>query len=107
MDNKKYMAGVRFNEDLYINFIWNQETETIEIYKNGELISSGGGVTPEELQEILEGYVSKEEFNESILPLLITINSIATDETAGIIKLNTLEYITVDDTGAIITELIQ
>lgn len=49
MDNKKYMAGVRFNEDLYINFIWNQETETIEVYKNGELISSGGGVTPEEL----------------------------------------------------------
>ena len=99
MDNKKYMAGVRFNEDLYINFIWNQETETIEVYKNGELISSGGGVTPEELQEILEGYVSKEEFNESILPLLITINSIATDETAGIIKLNTPENISVDEEG--------
>ena len=99
MDNKKYMAGVRFNEDLYINFIWNQETETIEVYKNGELISSGGGVTPEELQEILEGYVSKEEFNESILPLLITINSIATDETAGIIKLNPDENITVDEDG--------
>lgn len=99
MENKKYMAGVRFNEDLYINFIWNQETETIEVYKNGELISSGGGVTPEDLQEILEGYVSKEEFNESILPLLITVSSIATEENAGIIKLNTDENITLDEDG--------
>ena len=67
MDNKN-RAGVRFNEDLYINFIYNPNTETVDVYKNGILISSGsgGGVTPEQLYEILQGYVSKPELTEAL-----------------------------------------
>lgn len=94
--NKK--AGVRFNPELYINFIYHPDTDTIEIYRNGELITDGGGVTPEELMQILEGYVSKEELNV-ILDELVTKEELsleldsyiknddyASDETAGIIK---------------------
>lgn len=67
MDKKK-RAGVRFNEELYINFIYNPNTETVDVYKNGILISSGGGggVTPEQLYEILQGYVSKPELTDAL-----------------------------------------
>ena len=68
MIDKKKKAGVRFNEELYINFIYKPDTETVDVYKNGILISSGGGggVTPEQLYEILQGYVSKPELTEAL-----------------------------------------
>ena len=34
MDKKK-RAGVRFNEDLIISFIYNPDSETVDVYKNG------------------------------------------------------------------------
>ena len=61
MDKKK-KAGIRFDNELYINFIYNPDNDTVEIYRNGELIHSGeGGVTPEELAEILKAYALKSE----------------------------------------------
>ena len=52
-------AGIRFNEELFINFEYDPETNTINCYRNGELIN--GGVTPEELYIILSDYCTKEE----------------------------------------------
>lgn len=105
--NKK--AGVRFNPELYINFIYHPDTDTIEIYRNGELITDGGGVTPEELMQILEGYVSKEELNV-ILDELVTKEELtlelgsyiknddyASDDEAGIIKVDSINGIEIDD----------
>ena len=104
MDNKK-RAGIRFNPDLYINFIYNTETETIEVYKNGELISSGGGVTPEELMEILEAYVTKEELAEAFIETLsdyVKTTDLASDETAGIFKTNSTMSIYLDENGNLV-----
>lgn len=102
MEDKRYMAGIRFNPELFINFIWNAETETIEVYKNGELITSGGGVTPEELMEILEAYVTKEELAEAFIETLasyVKTTDLASDENAGIFKTNTAQSIYLDENG--------
>ena len=101
MDNEK-RAGIRFNPDLYINFIYNTETETIEVYKNGELITSGGGVTPEELMQILEAYVTKEELAEAFVETLadyVKTTDYADDENAGIFKTNPAQSIYLDENG--------
>lgn len=98
--NEDKKAGIRFNPELYINFIYHPETNTVEVYKNGVLITDGGGVTPEELMQILEGYVSKEELNV-ILDSLVTKTDYATDETAGIIKIDPEKNITVDENGVL------
>ena len=60
MDRRK-KAGIRFNEDLYINFIYDEDSNTIECYRNGVLIN--GGITPEELMHILENYATKAELS--------------------------------------------
>lgn len=70
MNTKDKKSGIRFNPELYINFIYHSETNTVEVYKNGELITDGGGVTPEELMIILAGYVSKEKLNVILDPLV-------------------------------------
>lgn len=59
-DNKK-RAGIRFTNNIYINFIYDPDTNMVEVYKNGELVTSGDFVTLEDLMEILEAYVTKAE----------------------------------------------
>lgn len=110
--NKK--AGVRFNPELYINFIYHPDTDTIEIYRNGELITDGGGVTPEELMQILEGYVTKEELN-TILDSLVTKEELtlelgtyiqktdyAADDAAGVVKIDSVNGIEITDDGVLV-----
>ena len=70
MKDKKRRAGIRFTNDIYINFIYDPESNTVEVYKNGELITSGQGVTLEELMQILEAYVTKEELETALDPYL-------------------------------------
>ena len=111
--NEDKKAGIRFNPELYINFIYHPESNTVEVYKNGQLITDGGGVTPEELMQILEGYVSKEELNV-ILDSLVTKEELtielgsyiknddyASDESAGVIKTDPGKSITVDENGVL------
>ena len=117
-------AGVLFNEDLFIYFKYHPETDTVEVWRNGELISSGssGGVTPEQLYEILLGYVSKPELAEALLDYVtdedledyvtdeqlisalasyVRIGTIASDETLGMIKTDSSQSITVDENGVL------
>lgn len=55
MNENDKNAGVLFEEDLFIYFKYHKDSNTVEVYKNGELITDGGGVTPEQLREILTG----------------------------------------------------
>ena len=122
MDDIKKDAGVRFEPELYIYFIYNKEADTVEVWRNGELISSGssGGVTPEQLYEILHGYVSKPELAETLLDyltdedledyvtsdqLILTLadyvnnDKQATDEELGLVKVNSEANITLNEDG--------
>ena len=53
-------AGVRFDKDLHIEFDYNSDSDSVVVYKNGEILEDGS-VTPEELAVILENYVLKTE----------------------------------------------
>lgn len=64
---RKKRAGVKFTNDLYINFEYDDENGTCTIYKNGVPITQGGGVTPEELAEILQAYVTSRDLNTILL----------------------------------------
>lgn len=105
MVDEKKRAGVRFSNDLHIYFIYNPETDSVEVYRNGELISSGGGVTPEELMQILEAYVTKEELADAFVQELadyITNTNFATDDDAGVIKTDSTQNITLDENGQLV-----
>ena len=115
-------AGVLFNENLFIYFKYHPDKDTVEVWRNGELISSGegGGVTPEQLYEILMGYVSKQELAQALLyyvtdddledyvtdeQLITTLadyvrnDHTASDEGLGLVKLNTAKNIYLNDDG--------
>lgn len=68
MDKK---AGVRFDENLHIEFIYNPESDSVVVYRNGEIISDSY-ITPEQLETILEDYV--------------TLDDMATDESNGLMS---------------------
>lgn len=115
-------AGVLFNEDLFIYFKYHPDTDTVEVWRNGELISSGsgGGVTPEQLYEILLGYVSKQELAQALLDyvtdddledyvtdeqLITTLadyvrtDHVASDSGLGLVKLNSAKSIYLNEDG--------
>lgn len=98
MNENEKDAGVSFEHDLFIYFKYYKDTNTVEVYKNGELISSGGGVTPEQLMEILEAYETKQELNTT-LANYVTNDTEATDEELGLLKLNTAKNIYLNEEG--------
>ena len=125
MNENDKNAGVLFEEDLFIYFKYHKDSNTVEVYKNGELISSGGGVTPEQLYEILQGYVSKPELVEALSSYLtqedlegyvtsegltlilndyVTNDTEATDEDLELIKLDTTRGIKITEDGNLIVE---
>lgn len=98
MNENEKDAGVNFEHDLFIYFKYYKDTNTVEVYKNGELISSGGGVTPEQLMEILEGYESKQELATDLSNYVLNDKE-ASDEDLGLVKVNSAEFITLNEDG--------